>query len=529
MLSSQQDVNNLVIRFVIPVAGSIGAAFATIWFLQAANPLATLCLLLATILFLVAIVAPRVGLYLLFGACAFSDYIKRLLVNFGDLSFDQISLVLAVAPLIVVGLLTSLVTRRAFHQLKFERPDLVLGTVSAILATASFVITFRAGGTVLEAGKSAVNFGVFVGVSVVGIRAFRDDEDLENVIRNLLWIFLPAPLYAFWQLAFGFTNFEIEYLRSGLTIEVKQLYDIRPRPFSTLNSAGVLGTLSAGFLVLAIYPWLVRRYRAFKPKEATMSVVFSLIYFGGAIGSLVRSSHVVWIISGVCIFCFGSARRTRYFYIAAVAGLIGIIVGASWIQDHLEFIDPAQFATSDYGTSALTILTYNDRLNGFINMTSSWDMWSWFGIPPERQGVGSTFSHDPISTGLMKIGVIGVTAVIVCITLGLRWIHLKVLALPDGRRRLLAVVLTSLLVSWLWTEMLVNSVITVFPLNALFWLLVGAVGFLVNFRPDELPDDSLDRTTGDIRQPLWRPQGSLRGGESWDTSRRELPGEAPRR
>jgi hypothetical protein len=525
MLSNQYDLNNLVIRYLVPVVGSIGAAVGTVWLLQSVNPLAALCLLVAAILLVVSIVAPRVGLYLLIVTCAYSDLIKRSLIMFGELSFDQISYVLAAAPLIVIGLILSLLTRRAFHEVTLTRADILLGSVAALLAVISGYLTFRMEKDLLQAAKNAVNIGVFAAAAVVAIRHFRDEEDLEKFIRILLLVFLPTPLYALWQLKFGFADFEVEYLRSGLSVEIKQLFDIRPRPFSTLNSAGVLGTLCAGFFVLSLSPWLMKRYRTPRSGELVGSIVIALSYLAGAVGSLVRSSHLVWLTALLCVWCFRSAVRTRYFYIIAVSSIIAIMLSASWIQDKMDLINPAQFAASDYADAALNILTYNDRLNGFINMTGSGDMWSWFGIPESRQGFGTTFSHDPITTLLMKVGVVGVTMVILGVALGLRWIHRRVLALPVGRSRMIAVILSAVLVGWLCTEVLVNAVVTVFPLNVLFWLFLGAVGFLVTREPTKHEAEAIDTNrVPDLPQPLWQLETIRSKDPRGDVSpRRELP------
>jgi|GEM_PF-1730486 len=536
MLSNEYDLNNLVIRYVVPIVGSIGAAIGTVWLLQAVNPLAALSAFAAGIFLLVSIVSPRSGLFVLMGVCAYSDLVKRMLVMFRELSFDQISYVLMAAPIIVVGLLTSLLTRRAFHMVRLNRADLVLGGIAIFLAVLNFALEIRANSSSLEAIRSAVNHGVFCGVAVVGLRAFRNAEDLEKFLRATLLIFLPVPLYAFWQLAFGYADFEVEYLRSGLTVEIKQLFEIRPRPFSTLNSAGVVGTLCAGFFVIATYPWITRRIRQFRRAESVGSILVATIYFAGAVGSLVRSSHAVWIIALFSLWCFRSAVRTRVFYTAVFVGIVSMIGFAGWIQENLHLIDPARYATSDYGASALSILTYNDRLTGFINLTASTQMYSWFGIPQAQQGFGATYSHDPISGLIMKVGVVGFLMVLVGVISGLRWIHTHILALAPGRGRELAVLLMSLLAGWLCTEVLVNSVITVFPLNALFWLFVGATTFLVTTN-QEVPEveGSREDERADLPDSVWRPRTGERprtegvGEPRWNLSHRHDAGDRPRR
>ena len=81
-------------------------------------------------------------------------------------------------------------------------------------------------------------------------------EDALRVLRFTLWVFLPVALYGIAQQIDGFQPFEIAYLRTGLSIEIKQLLTNHVRAFSTLNSPTALGAVSA---VLVVVCWFLSR------------------------------------------------------------------------------------------------------------------------------------------------------------------------------------------------------------------------------------------------------------------------------
>lgn len=482
-----QDLHSPWVRFAVPVFGTVAAAAAAIWLLKAGNPLAAFCTLATLVMVQVAIIAPRTGLFLLLCLCAYSDLVKRLLVIFGTMGMDQVSNVLMAAPAVVMGLFFSIVSRRIFHLLRYRPMEVFLGTVALVLATASFITSLRKGGTFLEAAKDAVNHGVYTIVAVVGMRIFENAAQVEKFLRSALIVFIPVALYGLMQLTFGMADFEVEYLRSGLSIEIKQLYDIRPRPFSTLNSAGVYGTLCAGFAVLALYPRFARRHRPLAPGEGAGSVILPLIFLAGAVGSLVRSSHIVWLIALIAYGCFRSRKGTVLFYASAVGGFIALILSAGYLLEHLGDFDPGQLAQSDYGATVLTIATYSDRLKGFINLMSSPDMYSMFGLTNIKELTDMTYNHDPISTVLIEHGIVGLSILLIGAVVMIVWFHRRMLVMPKGRDRTLAVMLAALLAGWTAAEVLVKAVITTFPLNALYWLFLGALARLIS-RTKESPD-----------------------------------------
>ena len=69
---------------------------------------------------------------------------------------------------------------------------------------------------------------------------FPKPDDVKRLIKFCLIVYIPVALYAIWQQIFGLSDFEFNYLQTGYTITVGLLDDVRPRPFSTLNSVHAL-------------------------------------------------------------------------------------------------------------------------------------------------------------------------------------------------------------------------------------------------------------------------------------------------
>ncbi|MGB8167931.1 MAG: hypothetical protein WCF18_10600, partial [Chthoniobacteraceae bacterium] len=242
------DIQNFVVRYLLPPVGCIIAAVATVYIISEINPLGAALLCAAAISFAVAIVAPRVGLITLVVLCGYSDFLKRTLIFWSELSFEQLSYVLIAAPLVVTGLIVAFVTRWAFHEIAVTRRDFLMGLLVVVGMGLSFALEWRESKQVLESAKAAVNNGLYVALMPVLAQFISNEEQIVKFFRLAVLLFIPVAAYGIFQAIFGFADFEIQYLRTGLTITANEL---NPRPFSTLNSAGALGDMAAIMAILS--------------------------------------------------------------------------------------------------------------------------------------------------------------------------------------------------------------------------------------------------------------------------------------
>ncbi|MGB8167262.1 MAG: hypothetical protein WCF18_07195, partial [Chthoniobacteraceae bacterium] len=262
-----------------------------------------------------------------------------------------------------------------------------------------------------------------------------------------------------------------------------------------------LVTLAAG-LAASIVPFIVVAGEGLPINKRVFPLVFFALFATACILSLVRHSYFLLLASLVGLFCFRSPWRTRIFYGTGVIFVLALIFSSGYLLENIAAWDPGARAESEFGGRALGIQTYADRLKGFVNLTSSLDMYSAFGLPNDRKGLDTTYNHDPISGLLVDYGIFAVLAVISGLAWMLRVAHKRVLELPAGPRRLVAVMLLSLIMAVIATHVLFFGVITTFPVNAFFWMFCGMLVCLITNSPAAEP-------AGDSA-PLWKPASQAR-------------------
>lgn len=504
-ITNRSDVANLFFRIGVPLVGCVAAAMATVYMMQEINPLAAFCVCASAVFFVMAAVSPRAGLILLLFQCAYSDLLKRMLVFWGDLSYEQVSYVLIGAPLVVAGLFVSVVTQSAFHRLRISMRDILLLVAVAAAMGLNFLIAKRAGAETLESLKQAANNGLYLTLTPIAMKLIQSPEQIGRVLLSARLIFLPVAAYGIFQAIFGLADFEIEYLKSGLTIMVKELFDVRPRPFSTLNSGTALSVIAASFALLSLYP-LITRGKQTPYGERIKSISFSLLYLTAAVVSLVRGGIMVWIIGLIALWCFGSRFRTRAFYISGVAAFVLLIASSPYLIENIAAWDPANNVDSEVIGQAIRLQTYSERLKGFVNLTRSTDMYSLFGLPEYKKMTETTWHHDPISSLLVDFGIVGLATVATILILALRFVHVRLLALPEGTVRGTAVLLAAIDAGILVSHMLFNGIFGTFPINTFFWLFAGMLGFLLLRKEEEgVPSLASDLPAP---EPRWSRMGA---------------------
>ena len=506
--TNQIDIKNFTVRGLVPLVGCVAAAFATIYIMQEVNPLAAACICAAAVLTLVAVVAPRTGLIILLFLCAYSDLLKRMLLFWSELSWGQLSYVLAAAPLVVVGLVISIITEWAFRSVQITRRDVITATFIAIAMLANFLMAKRTGAEILEGLKVAANSGLYMALIVVGSKFITDERQMLKIFRWMLLVFVPVAIYGIVQSIFGFADFEILYLNSGFTVTA---FELSPRPFSTLNSAGALGDVSAAMAIFSLAPFIVRRTRVLPLATKTLAILLFLLFSTACLLSLVRHSLFVLLATFAGLACFGSTRRTFVFYTVILSLVVAIVLSASFLFENLANWDPAAGVTNVFAERALGIQTYSERLKGFINLTHSTAMYSPFGLPESEKMTETTYNHDPLSSLLVDYGVFAVIIVLGGMVLALKAAHGALLAMPQGPQRETAVMLISLIISILVSHFLFHGVLSTFPVNAIFWLSVGLfVSLSVNkegFSPASVLDESVPP---DGSAPRWMVTDSRR-------------------
>jgi len=441
------------------------------------NPVAKLAMLVGAMLFLIGTIEPRRMLVVLVPVTFYLDGIKRLLILLGRTDIEDVTSILAIAPMATLGILIGCVIRRIF----FRRRGEVVERLAIIGALAAFVAfggmeTFTAG-NLLFGLKYAANTTVYFLLPWAVLQLYRTQEEIERFLKYCLIVGIPVALYGIWQFAMGLNEFEIAYLKSGLSMVGEQnLDDIRPRPFATLSSNHPYSFVMMFMLALSghfVTSW-ARNRRSWK------GVLVMAIYAVAVALSMARSA----IISGIALFVFPKLFRSKSGTVLAYsvsAGLLGVLVlFAQQFLDSLDMLQAYLPTDSIWQEQAFRIGTTSDRFKGFTNVLTNTAAWPLIANPikynhTDQSYTDADYHHDLFSAMILRVGIIPVFLG-ACLTLFILWrAHRAILRLPEAEsgRRSLAARLMAIVMVFLLSQSS-GSGITVFPIN--FW-----VGMFVGF------------------------------------------------
>src|ERR1700730_1160239 len=113
-------------RFIVPAAGCVAAIIAGWLIVRYDNPLTATLMTAASIAFLVAIINPKAGLYLLILGTGYVDLVKRLGILAGNLTFDDVVVALAVPPILCACICAGVVLQYVIRPRRLERWQCVI-------------------------------------------------------------------------------------------------------------------------------------------------------------------------------------------------------------------------------------------------------------------------------------------------------------------------------------------------------------------------------------------------------------------
>ena len=430
--------------------------------------------------FFICLLQPRLGFFLWLFACGYNDLLKRFLVIGGRISWGDLPYVLGIAPMMFGGVLLSLLLGGILgsRPLKDTEWKMFMGgaTLMAFSAVSTYFSDGRSLGSVLQA---LANDGLYSMLLFVIPVLFKTADDLLHVVRCLIWIFVPVALYGIAQKINGFQDFEIAYLRTGMSIEIKQLFTNRIRAFSTLNSPTSLATVSAALCGLSL---LMTSRAGSGRQERLMNPLLGLllagIFFGSWLASTGRAPIIVVPFAIIGTWAFQQRRRTVTLYATVAIAFVLLVLTSHSILDNLEEMNQSigeHASKTGMGGDMLAVGSYSDRLIGFSTVLANPKAWSLFGL-----GAASSqfYCHDPLSPLLLKFGVVGFLLFIGGGVFVLKSVHARLHVMHQPHLRWLASLFQSLSMGFILTALLSGSILTVFPINVFFWFFWGAVALL---------------------------------------------------
>jgi hypothetical protein len=462
--------------------------------LTSGNTIGELCRFLLVGGFLFCLASPRIGFFIWLMFCGYNDLVKRFLVIGGRVSQDDLTFVLGITPAMFGGIVISLIVGGLMHSTRVSMRDwksLGIGVLLILLAGAAAARHPGAGmNGVLQA---MANDGLYSLLLFVLPVIFRASAEILYIWRFLVLAFLPVAIYGVVQQIFGFADFEIEYLLTGLSIEIKQLYTGEVRAFSTLNSPTALSVVCACLAVLSLYLGFGLKERGQQPVLSRPVAVFCfLIHFAGLIASTSRTPLFIPLLALTGGWCFASVSRTRVFYILTIGAFVGLVLISPWLVSRLDDISVAVASAGPSGgflSRMIVIGTYWDRLQGFASVLMNPDAWTLFGFGVREDGTGVYFYHDPVSEILIKYGALALIGSLGLLFFVLRSFHRKAWSMAEPLGRLFAARMIALTFSLMMISAIGGSVLSTFPNNILFWMSLATV-VVISRRPLQAEQDS---------------------------------------
>jgi hypothetical protein len=422
---------------------------------------------------LLGIWRPKAGVVLLLLMCGYTDLMKRLLVLVDKISYEDMTYVLATPPVLMVSLTVGTLAKCLGGSLKFgplQTKSLGFITLCSVATLISSIGSYSGFSTTAQDLANGAAYSTFLLVIPL---LFPDMASQMKLLKIVLIGYLPVAAYGVYQAMFGLAYFEVEYLKTGLSILISQLTTGEVRPFSTLNSPTALGAVCGMFALLAFLSGPLQTRSSTLPRMSALLV--GICYVAGMIASTSRSD--LFIIFAGAVMAFAALRRssTSIVYGFALVSYVVLIFSAAWLQDRLanmqavvSYYLPPNSVFIDQFTR---VQTFSDRLEGFRHLVSDSRIWTLFGAGANVRD--TLTSHDPLTSALLAHGVVPVTGAIVFLIALLTRVHRNIWALRDSRLRWMAAACLGTVWGLVATSMISGNRMNIFPVNVFMWLLLA--------------------------------------------------------
>lgn len=496
--------SQIALRFLLPLVACFGAIFVG-WFITCdPNPLITSTMLAGLVMCCVALSNPVWGVCLLIFTTGYLDLVKRFGILSDALSGIDVVVTLALAPVLFVSICGGVLYRNIIAGVWLSRWQMWLALAISLSMGAVFIDASHNGEGMAFALKDFANSGVYLLLILVGCFLFTDTASVKRLLAFTLVVYIPVACYAIWQAFFGLADFEVDYLKSGFTIDISLLDQAVLRPFSTLNSPHALSVVMAMLSALAFFVPLGRDRRGW------WQIPAGLIFAGGCAATFVRAGWVLLLLAFVIWICSRWKAMTFLMYTTIAAGFIFLFSNADSMLRSLDVLDNALPQENATQTEAFHVATFSDRLVSFHNVMTNPAFHTWFGNRDAAElelDSRENIAHDQVGQILISYGFAGLVLFGTVLVLGLWFAHRAVFRQQDKAKREMLIGILSIELATILSGMLFGSHLGVFPINVLFYLFASTV-FTLGRTSESLQPASVLILPGAVAtQPIPRVRG----------------------
>jgi hypothetical protein len=421
----------------------------------------------------IGVLAPRLAFFMFILQSAYLDLFKRLMVIAGNVQFTDLFWVLGIAPVTVAGISTGLVMRMVFGKIQMDGSDVRRLVVAVLLNVCLAALTYVKGGGVGGTMREVANGSSYTLLLFIVPLIFSTPDAVARCTRFIIYTYVPVAIYGIYQQLFGFQAFEIDYLKTGLSIEVKLLESERVRAFSTLNSATSLSVIAASLAALTITLSMIGR-RTLRPLIPTpVALGFVILFIAAWVASTVRVGILLLPVAIVGTYLFRKASTTRTFYASLTAAFIALVASASYLYSNIELWTRQilELTKSDaFASYMLNMNSYKDRLHGFMNVLANPKAYTPFGMSEAAAQDSTYHSHDPLSASLLNYGFVPVAIGLFIAGLALWRFHRVIFTMRDPTLQMFAAAFLANAAGNIAVSMVNGSLLGTFPVNVFFWV-----------------------------------------------------------
>ncbi len=480
---------------LVRILATFGLLIASLWvsfdiFTSGSNAVARFYMYTMVVAGVYGLLNARRAFYILLFLTGYLDYLKRFMIFDSGLSRMDLYFVLGIAPATMAGIAGNILFQHFTGKLK-GRPGMDRLIVGVLIVTAIF--TTLALTTSIGAFRSlgdTVNSTIYLLLLFVVPVLFRSPEDLRHMLKILIVLFIPAVLYMLVHHYRGSVfDWEMEYLKSGLTIEIRQLSERTFRPFGTMNSAANACMVFAGIWALCLSGMWRKPDRQGRTEPFTMR--WMLLPLLG-LAMYATYSRTGWVFAVVAVLAAPMIKHRSFTlagYILSIGAFIIIVLASPYLLRHKILNELSEDIYKEKRTNewsqTTNLSTLNDRLEGFESLIKEPRAWTPLGLRlsshTESSVRNNITTHDMLTDMLLNYGYLTVLAVGIFIVRQLWKLHSFVFREPEPLARSIGATCLALGLAIASGATTNGAQFSTYPVNFYIWFNFAIVGSLLMY------------------------------------------------
>ncbi len=487
---------NAIFRIFLLMTFTLFAMVASIkMFSTEGNVLGNSFRFLTPLAIIIGLGAPRFAFYLLLSAGAYLDLIKRFMILDSLFTDLDLAFLLGFAPALVAGLVLKFVFSAVTKSPDVSSREIKLFIITTILCCLLGAAQIVMEGSLRGAG-GALNMVAYLYMPLIIPRIFKNVSELKKLMLAMVVIYLPAALWAIHQAHFGLAAFEMQYLLSGMTIEIRQLDEEVFRNMGTMVSAHALSMVASILAVSMIIPIIWKTGKiSLRAWLNPIRLVFIWLFILGAYFTFSRTG---WVCAIIAVIAFGFLQsRTLTFtaFFTTIIGIVALYASADYLLKNRVMQDAQEILFNKFGTTAearqsLVLGTLDARLESMASFATDGSIWTPFGLKAAGSDVQLKWVHDILTETLIKVGYIPLGILVFGFLIGAFIALRELFRMPKGSHRTMTSYFAALALGIISGGFSQGAMILFFPIN-FFWCLFLGVTYSLNLWQKQLSEDAL--------------------------------------